>query len=473
MKKAVLIILALLISLSGFSQTWHRLNNSYDSTYVICSYYDSTTQEIYLGGRFSSFNGVNAKSIVKWNGSQWQAMGDGFSITGQLGFGVYAITKYKGNIVAAGKFDSSGTTPFKMPIAKWNGTQWLPFDTITVNHPLGGTQNPYINALAAYNNKLYALGEMSHFQSPTSLADFRNFAVWNDTNWQRPVNAIFSVLGTLGGGRLAVYNNELYLSMIVGIDTCPGSGNPATNFGYTLIKYNPVCKSLSPVGTAWGSTDVQNMLSWNGSLYLALHNLNPTYGYGITRFDGTNFYPLGTGLNAGVESLTIYQGQLVAGGRFTSDGANSQPMQHVAKWDGTSWLPLNSQCSPPGWLYFVSGYNNTLFGYGGLDSCGGNYIGFSGSYPNSLTGLQESVIPKKEVTIYPNPATQAITVKYSKAVFSAAQINVKDILGKQLLSKQLFLQKETTLDVSKLTKGIYFIEIKHEGITDVVKFVKE
>ena len=51
----------------------------------------------------------------------------------------------------------------------------------------------------------------------------------------------------------------------------------------------------------------------------------------ISRWDGTNWQPLGTGMNAEVDALTVYNGELIAGGRFMSAGGVEA--KFVARWD--------------------------------------------------------------------------------------------------------------------------------------------
>ena len=45
--------------------------------------------------------------------------------------------------------------------------------------------------------------------------------------------------------------------------------------------------------------------------------------------------PLGLGMNDMVVDLTVYQGNLIAGGNFTTAGGD--PAYFIAKWDGSNW----------------------------------------------------------------------------------------------------------------------------------------
>lgn len=61
----------------------------------------------------------------------------------------------------------------------------------------------------------------------------------------------------------------------------------------------------------------------------------------IARWDGTSWSPLDVGVNGPVLALTtLRDGSLVAGGLFTTAGGNAA--NHVAQWNGSTWSELDS-----------------------------------------------------------------------------------------------------------------------------------
>jgi hypothetical protein len=72
----------------------------------------------------------------------------------------------------------------------------------------------------------------------------------------------------------------------------------------------------------------------------------PDAGFnGIVRWDGTTWWPLGTGIPTGatseVRSIAVLQdGSIVAGGKFFQAGGNQA--SSVARWDGTRWSSLGT-----------------------------------------------------------------------------------------------------------------------------------
>ena len=63
----------------------------------------------------------------------------------------------------------------------------------------------------------------------------------------------------------------------------------------------------------------------------------------IAKWDGTSWTPLGSGLNDGVLALAVYEGggpALYVGGVFTNAGGVAA--NRIAKWDGSNWAPVGS-----------------------------------------------------------------------------------------------------------------------------------
>ena len=56
---------------------------------------------------------------------------------------------------------------------------------------------------------------------------------------------------------------------------------------------------------------------------------------------------MGTGVDAPVYALAVYQGALYATGDFLNAGG--APAAHIARWDGTAWSPLGQGLTGLGW----------------------------------------------------------------------------------------------------------------------------
>ncbi len=84
-------------------------------------------------------------------------------------------------------------------------------------------------------------------------------------------------------------------------------------------------------------------------------------------FYSQNWIPLGSGTNGQVTALTVYNGELIAGGSFTTAGG--VPANNIAKWNGTSWSPLGSGII--GNVKALIVYNNELIAGGHFFTAGG------------------------------------------------------------------------------------------------------
>ena len=107
--------------------------------------------------------------------------------------------------------------------------------------------------------------------------------------------------------------------------------------------------SWVPVGTGVNSTVTSMAIFDDGSgpaLYVAggFTSAGGQSASRVAKFDGTTWQPLGQGLGSYVEALTVFDdgsgAALYAGGVFTSAGGQSA--NYIAKWDGNTWSPLGS-----------------------------------------------------------------------------------------------------------------------------------
>ncbi len=73
------------------------------------------------------------------------------------------------------------------------------------------------------------------------------------------------------------------------------------------------------------------------------------------------------------------------------------------------------------------------------------------------------------LSIYPNPATDELTIKMDKDAYSSFVIT--NTMG-QVLMQQLLTITQTTINVKTLATGLYYITLKGDSGTKTQKFVK-
>ena len=241
-------------------------------------------------GGFTTAGGQPVNSIARWDGAQWQPFG-----TGLNGWG-FALTTWDpdgagplpAQLVVGGGFTTAGGQPANN-IARWDGTQWLPFGT-------------------GMNSTVYSL------------------TTW-DPDGDGPLTPQI-----VAGGLFVFIDRQLVLNIAY------SNGTQWYPFGLGLDLSVFSLTPWDPDGT--GPLAEQPVVG--GQFFGAGgQTLNR-----IARWDGARWQPFGTGVNDAVFGLTTWDpdgggplaAQVVAGGSFTTAG--EQPASKIARWDGTQWQPF-------------------------------------------------------------------------------------------------------------------------------------
>lgn len=308
---------------------------------------DGGGPSLYAGGEFVNASGRVVNRIARWDGLFWSPL-VGPSGTG-VNHHVRAMTVFDDGegeaLYVAGDFNRAGGLTVKN-IARWDGTAW---SALTVQPPLdSGT----IHALAVFDDgngeALYAGGRFSIGARPASIVK------WDGTTWTAD-------FGSFGGA----YHD---ISDMVVFDD--GSG-PALYVGgfFTQVGSQPMNRIAKWDGTAWSplpsEVDGGNVFSLRvlddgtGPALYAGGNFTHAGGQlvnGIAKWDGTTWSPLegpaGVGVTgepvAVVHDMAVFDSgtgpALFVVGLFT--GAGGQTVSNIAKWNGEAWSPLPGQGFP-------------------------------------------------------------------------------------------------------------------------------
>lgn len=192
--------------------------------------------------------------------------------------------------------------------------------------PLGEGVNRVPRAYAVFQGDLIVAGE---FSTAGGLA-VNYVARWDGTSWSPLGNGLSMYVFSL-----AVYNDELYAG---GWFTVDGTQSVARWDG---VNWVPVGGGMRIAGCpGYCGTSVDALTVYNGELvaggYFTQAGSASSANY-IARWNGAQWNRLG-GLNDEVTSLAVFNGQLIAGGRFSyANGVN-----HVAVWNGYAWAALGT-----------------------------------------------------------------------------------------------------------------------------------
>jgi Zn-dependent metalloprotease len=110
----------------------------------------------------------------------------------------------------------------------------------------------------------------------------------------------------------------------------------------------------------------------------------------------------------------------------------------------------------------------------GFESTGIKWGVWFGNGERNITSSEDVVLEDSAITIFPNPAGESITIKSTIDGAGKTQISIVDIMGRSILVKTVDkLEKETSLDISKLTVGSYILNIRNDQGVSSEMFVKE
>lgn len=232
-----------------------------------------------LAGQFAEAGGAACAGIAAWDGATFAPLGTGLhGITSNVPPTTYALTNYAGELIAGGNIRAGASAQY---LARWNGIEWRPLaDSVT-----GGTINWTVRSMAVFNGSLYVGGPFCC----TGNQVVNGIARWDGSRWNPapglgPIGlgeggqslAMTTTVGGVGGSRL----------IVAGRFTLPGAtGGGAIN---------------------------------------------------IAQYDGFAWAPLGTGINAPVDALGVFDPAgltpelVVAGGSFSTAGGRFSP--NFAVW---------------------------------------------------------------------------------------------------------------------------------------------
>ena len=303
---------------------WSPLSKGLDGAALAFTEFDDGNGAgpgLYVGGQFTGVDGVVANGIARWDGSQWSPLAGGMSAPAFSGFFpfVRALAVFDDGrgpaLYAGGEFKEAGGLLVNR-IARWDGATWS---------ALGTGMNDEVTVLVAADSNvqggaaLYAAGT---FTTAGGVSAF-SLARWDGQSWSSIGDA-----------------NDLILALAIHDDG--GGGGPALYAGGQFAFLGVPAK-------------------------------------GIAKWNGSSWTEVGGGLSepAAVRTLVSYDDgsgggpALFAGGDFTIAGGGLA--NRVAKWTGSTWIPLGS--GPDDEVNLLAGFDDgtgpALYSAGSFESATG------------------------------------------------------------------------------------------------------
>jgi hypothetical protein len=307
--------------------------------------------ELYAAGDFRLIDGLTANSIVKWNGINWEPIGQG--ISGMYAGGALYVNDmivFNDELYICGAFSELNGIQVN-GIAKYNGSTWSSVD--------GGGNNLNIFDLYNYDGMLYAGGVITNIGN----ADVSNIARLNGEIWEALPNSEFNSWV----GELKSFNNKLFA---IGNFTMVGNEPVSHIAQFDGQSWTGLNEGLDEVGTALeifngrlycggnfsnaGNISAENIAIWSEPIQSACNTLPSNLQNGLIGhwpFCGNANDESGNGNDGTVNGATLTED------RFGADNK-------AFEFSGSNWITINNSILSSGltsysYSYWFKKYNET------------------------------------------------------------------------------------------------------------------
>jgi hypothetical protein len=90
------------------------------------------------------------------------------------------------------------------------------------------------------------------------------------------------------------------------------------------------------------------------------------------------------------------------------------------------------------------------------------------------TGLEQVASLKSGINVYPNPASGKVNIRWKKPVSGEVKVTISDLSGRKVFQKVYSsVSGETSINVSGIATGVYFLQVNHEGENANYKLILE
>ena len=246
-----------------------------------------------------------------------------------------------------------------------------------------------------------------------------------------------------------------------------------TNTGYAIGSYDTVifyptfgCNILKTIDAGETWTETLNGGCFVNSVYFTDANtgyfVNP--GSIHKTVDAGTTWTFLTGIDADIKSVYFTDSNIgyIVGVYGEYDLEEGRIFKTTDA--GAAWTALSTGSIP--------GLNSVYF----TDANTGYAVGNHGTILKTTNGggivsIQDPVLAESSFTIYPNPATNKITISTNRKLPGETTISIINISGQQLMQARFQNQTKFEMDVSTLSKGIYLVKIQTNTGIETKKLV--
>jgi hypothetical protein len=386
-------------------------------------------RRIYVGGNFTGWNGQAGWDYIvaySLDSSTWERVGGASDLNGMVRSLALAPD---GRIIVGGGFTNAGGVADADYVAAYDPST-NSFDAIAA----GGNGTVLAIAIGT-DGTIYLGGSFANWAS-IGAADY--IVSYDGSSW-----------AALGSGM----DNDVD---DLAINPLTGHLFAAGNFGYAgglstqgAAEWDGSSwTALNPSGLSGSSPSTSSVaISNDGRIYFSgkFTAINGVSANNIAMWNGSTWYPLGSGINGtGLRVRIGPDGIVFVSGVFTSAGGILLA-DRVAAWNGATWLHLDANLpgSPNVWALAISDPDPVIVSnydlWLGFDTTG------SGSFAGLVTATNDSTAP-----VYPK-----IIIGRSGGTSAALESVRNEATGKVLLFNYSLLDGETlTIDLTPTQKSI-------------------
>jgi hypothetical protein len=310
---------------------WTEVGGGTDGPVYTFAFSDA---DLYVGGNFTNAGATVARGVARWDGASWSPLGSGLiapppSTGVAFPTPVSAIAVLGSDLIVGGTFTNAGGIR-ALRIARWDGAAWhsmgnmndmvVKIRTSGTNAYIGGwftqADDYIVNHLTRWDGtRFHPLGPAG--QSEGALfPGLRALASGNGRIYAG--GALFTGIGRIKASRIAAWDGTTWWPL--------GSGVRGTNEGS-------------------GSSVDAIAVADNGDVYAggSFTNAGGVSARNIARWDGNNWFPLGSGIPGPVNAIAVRGSEVFVGGEFTMSTAGGTAF-NIARWDGTTWRNMGGCC---------------------------------------------------------------------------------------------------------------------------------
>jgi hypothetical protein len=348
---------------TGATSSSAALNGRVDALISVL-HFGAIPDSVYAGGVFTSAGGnTSAVSIARWDGTAWHSIGaPPISSAAGASVAAIAVDRVTGKVYVGGNFINGGGDPNADFLAVWDGASWKPFCApITAN----------VGALQIIGRTLYIGGDFADGAGRPSADKLVACDLDTGTSSSTVADAAHEINGAVSA-LTADSAGRLYAGgSFIAINSIPNADHVAMYDGtwhaMQAGAVSGIVRSIASDGTnvyigsdavdIAGIARADHVAKWDGAAWSAL-------GANAAATDG--WLPATAFINA---IATSGSNVFVAGSFLNADGHPTADM--VAGFNGFSWAPMGSNGAGNGALGAPA---NAVTVFGGQVVAGGNFI---------------------------------------------------------------------------------------------------